>query len=111
MLLQQPVEPGAVRRLARRVANQMAQQAPVQALPHLPVRVAEAVERLAAQVLLALDGQVAGLEQQRASVAMSSTSNVDSRSLPPTMSSRASELTRRSNSVSTRKVGVPDSNQ
>ena len=42
---------------------------------------------------------------------MSSTSKVDSSSVLLTMPSSASELTRRLNSVSTRKVGVPVSNQ
>ena len=42
---------------------------------------------------------------------MSSTSKVDSSSALPTIPSSASELTRRLNSVSTRKVGVPVSNQ
>ena len=42
---------------------------------------------------------------------MSSTSKVDSSAALLTMPSSASELTRRLNSVSTRKVGVPVSNQ
>ena len=42
---------------------------------------------------------------------MSSTSKVDSNSALLTMLCSASELTRRLNSVSTRKVGVPVSNQ
>ena len=42
---------------------------------------------------------------------MSSMSKVDNSSAVLTMPSSASELTRRLNSVSTRKVGVPVSNQ
>ena len=55
----------AVRRLLRGVLHQMARQNPVQALPHFPVRIAQAIQRLAAQLLLSRDRQIAGLEQQR----------------------------------------------
>ena len=62
---QQPRQAHAVHRLPRRVLHQMAQQDPVQALPHLPVRIAQPIQRHAAQRLFPRDRQVAGLEQQR----------------------------------------------
>ena len=60
-----PRQAHAVRRLLRRVLHQVAQQVLVQALPNLPVRIAQPIQRHAAQRLLPRDGQVAGLEQQR----------------------------------------------
>ena len=65
MRLQQALQADAGGDLLPRILHQVAQQDPIQALPHLPVRIAEPVQRLAAQLLLRGDGQVAGLEQQR----------------------------------------------
>ena len=61
----QALQPDAVRRLLLGVLHQMAQQMLVQALADFPVRIAQPVQRLAAQLLLSGDRQVAGLEQQR----------------------------------------------
>ena len=43
----------------------MTQKTLVQALTHLPVRIAQPIQHPPAQILLSRDGQVAGLEQQR----------------------------------------------
>ena len=67
--LQQPAKPHAVRRLPAPVLPQPPQPATVQALAHLPVRVAQPVEPLAAEVLPLPDRQVAGLEQLTAALA------------------------------------------
>ena len=63
--LQQACQADAVGGLLRRVLHQIAQQHPVQALPHFTVGIAEPVQRLATELLFSRDGQVAGLEQQR----------------------------------------------
>ena len=62
--LQQPHQSHAVRRLPVGILHQVQQQLFVQALAHLPVRVAEPIQRLASQPFLPRDRQVAGLEQQ-----------------------------------------------
>ena len=62
---QPPAQGGAVARAAPPVRRQRRQQAPVQALPHFPVRIPQSVRRLLVDVLGLHDGQVAGLEQQR----------------------------------------------
>ena len=62
---QQVVQAVAVGGLARRILHQAPQQALVQALPDLPVGIAQAIAADAAPVPHALDRQVAGLEQQR----------------------------------------------
>ena len=62
---QQARQADAVGGLLRRVLHQVAQQHPVQALPHFTVGIAEPVQRLATEFLFSRDGQVAGLEQQR----------------------------------------------
>ena len=63
-VLQQVAEPVAVLRLFL-VPGQMSQQAVVQALAHLSIRVAEVVDGATSSFALADDRQVAGLEQQR----------------------------------------------
>ena len=65
MRLQQARQAHAVRRLLVGILHQVEQQLFVQALAHLPVRIAEPIERLAPQPLFSRDCQVAGLEQQR----------------------------------------------
>ena len=65
MRLQQARQADAVRGLLRRVLHQVAQQHAVQALPHLAVRIAQPIRRLAAQPLFPRDREIAGLEQHR----------------------------------------------
>ena len=52
--LQQARQADAVGGLLRRVLHQVAQQLLVQALPHLPVGIAEPIQRLAAQFLFSV---------------------------------------------------------
>ena len=63
--LQQIVQAVAVGRLLRRILHEAPQQALVQALPDLPVRVSQAIAADASPIPHVLDRQVAGLEQQR----------------------------------------------
>ena len=62
---QQPAERAAVSGRPPPVRRQRVQQALVQSLPDLAVRIAQAVLRRAVQAFLFRDRQVAGLEQQR----------------------------------------------
>ena len=63
--LQEARQAHAVGHLPLRVPHQMAQQMLVQTLADFPVRIAEPVQRLVAQLLFPRNRQVAGLEQQR----------------------------------------------
>ena len=63
--LQPPVQVHLVRRLARRVLHEVAEEALVQALADLAVRVTQPIQQLATEVLHRRDGQVSRLEQQR----------------------------------------------
>ena len=100
----------AVLHLLSGVLHQVAQQHQVQALADLAVRIAEAIQGHAAQLLFPRDRQVAGLEQERlgANVVQS---NADSRSAVLTVWSGDTDATWRLNSLSTRNAGVPVSNQ
>ena len=62
--LQKVVQPCTMLREAERTPHHVIQQAPVQALPKLAVRVTEAVVGLAAASLRFADRQITGVEQQ-----------------------------------------------
>ena len=59
------VQADGVLALARGAPDQVAQQVPVQALPHFAVRIAEPEQGLAAGTAAFSNGEIAGLEEQR----------------------------------------------